>query len=147
MLVLAEMEALKRRLGQVICPVCTESKPDGSCGLKEPDRCPMWVQLPQLIELTRAVQSTRMERYIRKVREDVCPNCRALPDGHCEARDEGHCALDAYLLVIVQTIEDFRRKGSALLPEMPAPNVSAAVSGATPSSPHFRGLFTNGRGL
>lgn len=68
---------------------------------------PMWVQLPRLIEVTKAVQSTRMDPYIRKVREDVCPNCRALPDGHCEARDEGHCALDAYLLVIVQTIEDF----------------------------------------
>jgi len=113
MLALAEMEALKRRLNQVICPVCTESKPGGSCGLKEPDQCPMWVQLPRLIEVTRAVQSTHMDPYIRKVREDVCPNCRALPDGHCEARDEGHCALDAYLLVIVRTIEDF-------LAELPA---------------------------
>lgn len=110
MLALAEMESLKGRLAQVICPVCTESKPDGSCGLKEPDQCPMWVQLPRLIEITRTVQSTRMDAYIRKVREDVCPNCLALPDGHCEARDEGRCALDAYLLVIVQTIERFLAK-------------------------------------
>lgn len=107
MLALAEMETLKRRLSQVVCPACTESKPDGSCGLEEPDQCPMWVQLPRLVKVVKAVQSPRMDPYLRKVREDVCANCRALQDGRCDARDEGRCALDAYLLVIVQTIEGF----------------------------------------
>ncbi len=109
MLTPQELEELNQRLNQVICPVCTERKADGSCGLSESEQCPIRIHLPRLVEITSSVHSDRMHDYVQKVREDVCSTCRSalFPRGGCDFREEGHCALDAYLLVIVQTIDDF----------------------------------------
>jgi hypothetical protein len=103
-----DLEELTQRLHQTVCAICTDRKPDGSCGLTEIDQCPIWMHLPRLVEITNSVRSNRMDDYIRKLREDVCTVCKAaLPGGRCDVRQEGHCALDAYFLVIVQTVEDF----------------------------------------
>jgi hypothetical protein len=109
MLTALELEELTSRLHQVVCTICTDRKSDGSCGLTEMEQCPIWMHLPRLVEITNSVKSNRMEDYSRKLREEVCSVCRSaqLPRGECDVRDEGHCALDAYLLVIIQTIEDF----------------------------------------
>lgn len=109
MLTLHEMQELKRRLDRVICPVCTEVKADGTCGLETPDQCPIWLHLPRLVEITASTRSPRMNEYVERVRQEVCTNCRSalFPRGRCDVREEGHCALDAYLLPIVTTIDDY----------------------------------------
>lgn len=115
MLTTQELQELKQRLDQVICPVCTEVRPDGTCGLSELEQCPIWIHLPRLVEIVTSFQSDRMDGYVQKVREEICTNCRSalFPRGECDFRQEGHCALDAFLLVIVETIEDFLAEKTA----------------------------------
>ena len=102
-----QMQELERRVKAVICPVCTERRPDGSCELTDRE-CPVMVHLPRLVEITASVHSDSMDAYAEKVRAEVCTVCRsALFSGAvCESRQEGRCALDAYLLPIIQVIDD-----------------------------------------
>lgn len=109
MLSAAELEELDRRLKDLICPVCIERRIDGTCSLSALRQCPITMHLPGLVSVTESVHSNRMDAYIQAVREQICANCRAplFPRGGCDARREGRCALDAYLLLIVQGIDDY----------------------------------------
>lgn len=104
----SELRKLERNIKGVICPLCTERRPDGSCELTEQE-CPITIYLPRLLEVVSSVQSDRMEDYVEKVRSDICSICRSSlsPSGKCDYREEGHCALDAYLLPIVEIIDGF----------------------------------------
>lgn len=108
MLSLEEMQTLEERVKAVICPVCTDRRPDGTCELTEQE-CPISIHLPRLVAVVNSVDSDRMADYVEKVREDICSICRSAlsPQAECDWRNEGHCALDAYLLPIVQVIDDF----------------------------------------
>ncbi|MBI4455290.1 MAG: hypothetical protein HY644_05255 [Acidobacteria bacterium] len=108
MLSMQELKELEQKVKDVICPVCTERRPDGTCELTEQE-CPISVHLPRLVQIVSSVHSNRMEDYVQKVRDDVCSICRTTlsPRGQCNWRAEGHCALDAYLLPIVEVIDDF----------------------------------------
>lgn len=112
-----EMEGLRGRLKEVICPVCIERRPDGRCGLTLLERCPIDTHLHRLVAITESVKSDRMEDYVQKVRQDVCSICRnrLFRRTGCNVRREGHCALDAYLLIIVQTIDEYLSKRAGQL--------------------------------
>ncbi|MFQ5928848.1 MAG: hypothetical protein ACE5MK_04060 [Acidobacteriota bacterium] len=105
MLTKRELQQLDRRLKDLICSECIVA---GTC-TSPLGECPISLHLPRLVEVVRSVQSDRMEPYVQKVREDVCTLCRSalFPRGECDFREEGHCVLDAYLLPIVTTIDDF----------------------------------------
>ena len=100
------MQELEKRVKDVVCPICTERRPDGSCELTS-TQCPVTVHLPRLVEITLSVGSGSMAAYAQRVREDVCTVCRSalFARGKCDYRDEGHCALDAYLLPIIEVID------------------------------------------
>ena len=103
------LQELERRLKEQICPVCIERGVDGSCNLWDLNECPITSHLPRLVEVVRSVHSDLMEDYVERVRQDICSNCESAlsPLGKCDVRNEGHCALNAYLLLIVQIIDDF----------------------------------------
>jgi hypothetical protein len=101
---LEELEAIVR---ERLCHVCSERTAEGGCGLEDPTSCALFRLFPQV---ARAVQSTDSDDicdYIRAIREQVCSVCHdQTPDGECEKRTEVRCALDAYLLVVIDAIEE-----------------------------------------
>jgi len=104
----AELEALVRNR---ICGVCTERTADGQCGLDDPSSCALFRLLPRVVRAIQSVDSPHIQPYIDAIRRDVCSVCgdqRA--DGTCEARQEVRCALDAYLMLVVDAIEDVTGK-------------------------------------
>ena len=100
----AELEAIVRNR---ICGVCTERTIDGECGLETPSSCALFRLFPQVAQAIQSVHSDDIHPYIEAIRRNVCSVCQdQAPDGSCETRRQVQCALDAYLLLVVDAIEE-----------------------------------------
>jgi hypothetical protein len=101
---LVELEDLVRNR---ICGVCSDRKMDGTCGLEEPGQCALFRLFPQVAEAIQTTHSDDIEDYINAIRRNVCTVCTGQDsDGSCGLRQEVQCALDAYLLLVVEAIEE-----------------------------------------
>ena len=101
---LAEVEAIVRNR---ICKVCTSRTVDGECGLENPSSCALFRLFPQVAEAIALVDSDDINDYIEAIRRRVCSICADQdPVGRCETRQQVQCALDAYLLLVVDAIEE-----------------------------------------
>jgi hypothetical protein len=80
---------------------------DGTCGLEEPGQCALFRLFPQVAEAIQTTQSDNIQDYIDAIRRHVCTVCTAQDsDGSCGLRQEVQCALDAYLMLVVEAIEE-----------------------------------------
>ena len=105
---LAEIEAIVRN---TICHVCSERTASGECGLENPSRCALFRLFPQVATAIRSVKSDDIGQYIDAIRQQVCSICTdQAPDGTCETRQQVQCALDSYLLLVVDAIEEVTGK-------------------------------------
>jgi hypothetical protein len=101
---LAELEAIVRNR---ICQVCTDRTSDGECGLETPSSCALFRLFPQVAQAVQSVNSDDIQPYIEAIRAGVCSVCQdQAADGSCETRHQVRCALDAYLLLVVDAIEE-----------------------------------------
>jgi hypothetical protein len=101
---LVELESIVRNR---ICNVCTERTVDGQCGLEEPSSCALFRLFPQVAQAIQSVKSDDIQQYLDAIRRNVCSVCAdQASDGSCETRQEVRCALDAYLLLVVDAIEE-----------------------------------------
>jgi hypothetical protein len=101
---LKELETIVRA---TVCRVCTDRNNDGSCGLEDPGSCALFRLFPQVARAIQTTHSDDIRDYVKAIREQVCSICeQQASDGSCETRDNVACALDAYLLLIVDAIED-----------------------------------------
>ncbi len=101
---LAELESIVRNR---ICHVCTERLESGECGLEKPSSCALFQLFPQVAKAIQSVRSDDIQLYIEAIRRNVCSVCaEQASDGSCETRQEVRCALDAYLLLVVDAIEE-----------------------------------------
>ena len=101
---LAQLEAIVRNR---ICKVCTERTADGECGLESPSGCALFQFFPLVAEAIQSVSSDDIHDYIGAIRRNVCSACTdQAADGSCETRQQVRCALDAYLLLVVDAIEE-----------------------------------------
>ena len=101
---LVELESIVRNR---ICKVCTERTVDGQCGLEEPSNCALFRLFPQVAQAIQSVKSDDIQLYIDAIRRNVCAVCAdQARDGSCETRQQVQCALDAYLLLVVDAIEE-----------------------------------------
>jgi hypothetical protein len=101
---LAELEAIVRKR---ICGVCSDRAEDGACGLENPDTCALFRLFPQVAKAIQSTASEDIQDYIQAIRTHVCSICvEQAADGSCEARRQVRCALDAYLLLVVDAIEE-----------------------------------------
>jgi len=99
-----ELEAIVRNR---ICSVCTERTTEGQCGLENPSSCALFQLFPQVAQAIQSVHSNDIHEYIEAIRRNVCSVCKErAQDGSCEARQQVQCALDAYLLLVVDAIEE-----------------------------------------
>ena len=101
----AELEAIVR---DRICRVCSDRTEEGKCGLEEPSACALFRLFPQVAQAIQSVNSNDINDYIRR----HPPECLfRLPRtggrmAACETRHQVQCALDAYLLLVVDAIEE-----------------------------------------
>ncbi len=101
---LAELESIVRNK---ICHLCTERTVDGECGLEEPSGCSLFRLFPQVAQAIQSVRGDDIGVYIEAIRRNVCSICTdRAADGTCETRQMVQCALDAYLLLVVEAIEE-----------------------------------------
>jgi len=101
---LVDLEAIIRNR---ICRICTDRTADGDCGLEEPAGCALFRLFPQVAEAIQTVHSDDITPYIEAIRRNVCSVCtEQAADGSCETRQQVQCALDAYLVPIVDAIEE-----------------------------------------
>jgi hypothetical protein len=99
-----ELESIVRNR---ICGVCTDRNAEGNCGLENPGDCALFRLFPQVALAIQSTTSDNIEDYIRSIRENVCSICQHQDaEGNCETRRLVACALDAYLLLIVEAIEE-----------------------------------------
>jgi hypothetical protein len=79
----------------------------GECGLEEPSSCALFRLFPQVAQAIQSVSSDDIHQYIEAIRSNVCSVCHEQErDGSCETRQMVQCALDAYLLLVVDAIEE-----------------------------------------
>ena|SRR5579862_4388922 len=101
---LAELETIVR---DRICRVCSDRAVDGTCGLEQPSACALFRLFPQVAKAIQSVNSNEIGDYIDAIRANVCSVCNEQQtDGSCKVRHQVQCALDAYLLLIVEVIEE-----------------------------------------
>jgi hypothetical protein len=101
---LEELEAIVR---ERICRVCVDGTVEGSCGLEDPSSCALFRLFPQVARAVHSVNSDDIRDYVREIREQVCSVCsEQTSDGECLSRRQVRCALDAYLLPIIDAIEE-----------------------------------------
>jgi hypothetical protein len=116
---LVELEAVVRNR---ICGVCSDRTVDGTCGLEEPAGCALFRLFPQVAQAIQSTHSDDIQDYIDAIRRNVCTVCAAQDsDSYCGPRQQVQCALDAYLLLVVEVIEEatgktFSRSGLVQLP-------------------------------
>jgi hypothetical protein len=105
-------EAIRRR----VCSVCLDARDDGRCGLTG-RTCAIEDHLPGVADAIAATRSRRLEDYLAAIRARVCSRCRHQDAaGACELRGDGDCALEPYLYLVVEAIEDVE---GPLLPGTP----------------------------
>ena len=101
---LVELESIVR---DRMCKVCSERTVNGDCGLENPSSCALFQLFPQVAKAIQSVKSNDIQQYIDAIRRNVCSVCvEQESDGSCKTRQQVHCALDAYLLLVVEAIED-----------------------------------------
>ncbi len=99
-----ELEAIVRNR---ICSVCTDRTAAGECALESPSSCALFRLFPQVAQAIQSVASDDIQPYIDAIRRSVCSVCaQAEQDRYCEARQQVQCALDAYLVLVVDAIEE-----------------------------------------
>jgi hypothetical protein len=101
---LAELQSIVQNK---ICKLCTERTEFGDCGLEDSTACALFRLFPQVAQAIQSVNSDQIGPYIEAIRSNVCSVCNEqTPDGSCESRRMVQCALDAYLLLVVDAIEE-----------------------------------------
>lgn len=102
-------QAIWAALRDTVCAVCLDRKDDGSCGLSGGRTCGLEAHLPRILEVVETVHSSRMDEYVEAIRQRVCVVCEQDAQGVCRLGNDGACALDAYLPLVVQAIEEAQR--------------------------------------
>jgi hypothetical protein len=103
-------EAYREAIRERVCTVCLDSADDGRCRLSGVWACVIDTHLPQIVEAVEDVRSGRARTFEAAVKHRVCGVCPERGPGRsCEPRDQGRCALVAYLPLIVRAVEDVDR--------------------------------------
>jgi hypothetical protein len=94
------------RIQQRVCSVCLDQAADGVCGLSR-RICPIERQLPLLAGVFSSIHSRRMDEYVAVLETHVCARCPEQDSaGRCGVRETGDCALQGFLPLVLDAIED-----------------------------------------
>jgi hypothetical protein len=118
-----ELEAILRAK---VCGICSDRTEAGECGREAPETCALFRLFPQVVRAIQSTSSDDIRDYVDAIRKQVCSVCESeMTDHTCEDRAQVRCALDAYLMVVVDTIEEATGKqfDRAVLAQPPAVTV------------------------
>ena len=119
----SKLEAIVRTK---ICGVCSDRSLAGECGRENPDTCALFRLFPEVAHAIQSTHSSDIRHYVDKIRQRVCSVCDSeLTDHSCDERAQVRCALDAYLMLVVDAIEEAtgREFDRAVLAQPPIVNV------------------------
>jgi hypothetical protein len=89
-----------------VCSFCLDHGPDG-CARPPHDPCALEAHLESIVPAILSVGRSRdIDDYQRAIRSRTCADCREDARGGCALRSLAECALEAYLLRIVEVIEE-----------------------------------------
>jgi hypothetical protein len=123
-----DLEALVR---SKVCGVCSDRTTEGECGREQPETCALFRMFPLVARAIQSTQSDDIRDYVEAIRKDVCAVCEAeMTDHSCDERAQVRCGLDAYLMLVVDAIEEAtgRQFDRALLTQ--PPGVTVQLDGA-----------------
>ena len=121
---LEELESIVRNR---ICSVCSDRTVEGECGRTEPQSCALFRLFPEVAQTIVSVSSDDIRDYVEALRKNVCSVCTGqYADGTCNHRTEVRCALDAYLILVIDAIEEATGKKFDRS-VLPPPGASATV--------------------
>lgn len=105
----SELQELEETVLAKICPICIERDMRGHCIFSEFPECPISLHLHRLVDIVENIHSRTMRAYTNALRSRICPYCPngLSARGECNVRAAKECALDAYLLPIVQVIDEY----------------------------------------
>ena len=105
-----------------ICAVCSDRDGKGGCGLEDPAACALFRLLPYVARAIQSTHSNDIRDYVAAIRGDVCSICwDREQDGTCKRREQVRCSLDAYLIPIIEAIQEAtgRKLTTAVVPRGP----------------------------
>ena len=89
-----------------ICLKCVDGDGEGGCRLLSDVDCELREHFPLIVGVVNNVYSSKIEDYIRRLRLEVCAQCKSLEDnGGCHRRNDVDCALDRYYPLVIGAIE------------------------------------------
>jgi hypothetical protein len=106
------MEMFREALKERVCGVCFDRNDDGTCGLPAGRICGLEAHLPEIVKTVESVHDIDLSPYVDGIRMQVCPNCSQDAEGHCVFRDSFDCSVDNFLYLVVETIEDVKKRES-----------------------------------
>ncbi len=90
-----------------VCGICLDHTQAGGCARPNSDPCPLETHLETIVESVLSVRPTsKIAPYISALRVINCRQCREDANGECELRNLVDCAVDSYVLRVVEVIED-----------------------------------------
>lgn len=102
-----DLEPYRKAIRERICSFCLYHIHEGECTRPADDSCALDTHLDVLVRKVLDVEPvSEIEPYVASLRLDLCPNCREDADGNCPMRDLAHCALDSYVIPVIEVIED-----------------------------------------
>ena len=115
---------LEDAIRQRICSVCVDRNTGGNCALDASSECALFDSFPRIVQAVSGVQSELIDDYVAAIRSTVCSECvNQDRNGICNVREEVRCALDRYLLLIVEAIEEVQgiaiKRGASLQHPLP----------------------------
>ena len=90
-----------------ICVRCDDREPGGQCTMTGNIPCPLRAYLPEILDVVNSIYSHSLAPYEELLRNRVCGLCANLSaTGQCVLPSNKRCALDHFLPLVVQVIED-----------------------------------------
>jgi hypothetical protein len=106
-----QLEPYRKAIHEKICTLCNDRDGRGGCARPAEDPCALTTHLDLIVDSILGVGgSPEVEPYIRALRTKNCPHCRQDAAGNCALRDLAQCAPDAYVLPVIEVIEDVAKR-------------------------------------
>ncbi|HTP80879.1 MAG TPA: hypothetical protein VMM57_10830 [Bacteroidota bacterium] len=107
------MESLNvywNKISERVCRKCIDGDRRGNCRLPAGESCALQKFLPEIIVAVSNGQHPTIESVVHTLRRNVCILCEWQDaKGECRKRDTLECALDRYLPLVCEVVEDVRR--------------------------------------
>lgn len=106
-----QLEPYRKAITARICTLCNDRDGHGGCARPAADPCALNSHLDLIVDSILGVgESPEVAPYVAALRAKTCPHCHEDEAGNCALRDLSQCAPDAYVLPVIEVIEDVAKE-------------------------------------